>query len=308
MPLQLVDGLISVIRSKFKLSQNAEITLEANPKTIDIDHAKGLVKAGVNRLSIGVQSIIDSELRLLGRTHSAQDAISCVHEMSSVFDNISIDMIYNRPNQKLEDWNVELNKALSLPIKHVSLYELIIEDGTNMKRAIDSGKVPRPSDGPSFFDTTFTVAEALGFIRYEVSNFAKTGYEGVHNIGYWRYDDYYGIGPGAHSRVSIGAQKIAISQEPQIEKWTNWANNPEFDIENLSDDDVFKEKLIVGLRSKVGLNVASISWPLKERYDLERKIEALSRNLYIIRDGDVIVLNHDGLTKMDMIVDYLSRR
>jgi oxygen-independent coproporphyrinogen-3 oxidase len=308
MPLQLVDGLLNTIRSKFNLSSKAEITIEANPKTIDKTHAKGLFNAGVNRLSIGIQSVIDSELKLLGRAHGAQDAISCVHDMSSVFDNISIDMIYNRPNQKLDDWKEELGVALSLPVKHASLYELIIEDGTKMKYLIESGKLPRPDSGPSFFDLTFKIAESYGFGRYEVSNFAKPGYEGIHNIGYWRYADYYGVGPGSHSRVSIGSQKIAISQETKIAHWLHWARNPVFDLEYLSDDDVIKEKLIVGLRSNVGFSVKSISSDLRKLYDFERKIKALSQDSYIMFNGDTVVLNHRGLTKLNMIVDYLSRK
>jgi coproporphyrinogen III oxidase-like Fe-S oxidoreductase len=312
-----------------------EVTLEANPRTIDVRHAKQLRSAGVSRLSIGVQSIIDADLRVLGRSHNAQDAISCVIEMSSIFDNISIDMIYNRPNQKLGDWIEELNTALSLPIKHISLYELIIEKGTKIEEMIASGVLSMPSSDTAFFDETAIIAESHGFKRYEVSNFAMEGYEGRHNLGYWRYEDYYGVGPSSHSRLSKEvpqgtswvmqrtpgpqkdttqkddqrgkSRKLAIEQISQISEWMRWAENPVFVVEHLSDDEIFKERLIVGLRSRIGLDLQTVPDELKQRYGLDHKMRALLQNSCIMVDDGVMTLTRKGVAKLNMIVDYISR-
>jgi oxygen-independent coproporphyrinogen-3 oxidase len=314
LPSYFIDRMLNFISSNFRLISGAEITLEANPKTIWVAKAKELLSAGINRLSIGVQSIIDNDLEILGRSHDSKSAISCTLDMASIFDNISIDMIYNRPGQRLEDWVDELNSALSLPIKHISLYELIIEKGTRIERAVTSGEMPQQSDGLAFFDKTFEITESRGFKRYEVSNFAISGYEGRHNIGYWRYEDYYGVGPSSHSRVSVGGQKLAIAQTCQISEWLPWTSGsifdgagPVLDIEHLGEDDVFKEKLIVGLRSNIGLDLRSISREMRQRYKLDHKVEVLLRNLCIIKDDSAITLTHKGIMKLNMIVDYMTR-
>ena len=151
LPVFFVEDILNEIQKNFNLKDEAEITLEANPKTIDKEKAVGLKKIGINRLSIGVQSIIEDDLKMLGRIHSAKDAINCIYEMRNIFENISIDMIYNRPGQTLKDWSNELNEVLKLPIDHISLYELIVEDNTPIKKMIDSGILPIPSSSADFF-------------------------------------------------------------------------------------------------------------------------------------------------------------
>jgi len=305
LPSWFVSDFLSEVKNNFKLDKDAEITLEANPKTIDKYKALALKNAGVNRLSIGVQSIIDSDLKMLGRIHSAEEAKICVYEMSEVFDNLSIDLIYNRPGQNLFSWQKELREVLNFPITHISLYELIVEEGTKLATMISLGLLPKPSDSSEFFERTIDIAGENGFEMYEVSNFAKDKHYGRHNLSYWKYEDYYGIGPGAHSRVSVNGHKIAVSQISDNSSWLTWADSPVFDEDKLSEDDVFKEKLIMGLRSKCGVNFRDFSTRIKNKYDLEKKIKKLEENLYIMENDGSVVLTCEGIMMLNLIIGYL---
>jgi oxygen-independent coproporphyrinogen-3 oxidase len=299
-----ISGIITLICDRCRISDNPEITLEANPKTIDLPKANGFRSAGINRLSIGVQSLIDADLKILGRIHDAEEAINCVLEMSEIFDNLSIDMIYNRPGQKLESWIDELSTALSsFSIQHISLYELIIEDGTAIKKMIDDGVLPATNRGSDFIEATWKTAEDFGFHKYEISNFAKPGFEGRHNISYWRYEDYYGIGPGAHSRIGRhNGGKLAIEQVSDINDWINFVENalpPE--IIELSEKDEFNERLIMGLRAEVGID-------LDHNFLDHNKIQFLLENSYIMLREGRVVLTNDGFMRLNLIVEYLSSK
>lgn len=307
LPEWFVKEFIEEISNNFNLIQAAEITLEVNPKTVTKQKLLNFKKGGINRLSIGVQSIRDNDLKLFGRIHNAKSATECVFEALDVFDNLSIDMIYNRPGQNLADWENELTEVLSWPINHVSLYELIIEDNTRLKQMIEEGSVPYPDSTDRFFEKTIEIAEQAGFEMYEVSNFAKFQMYGEHNLSYWNYEDYYGIGPGSHSRVTIGNEKIAIAQISNNSEWLNWAENPEFEIETLSEDEVFEEVCIMGLRSKSGLNFDNISKKIKIKYDLQNKIEKLMKNSYIIKRGNRIVLTKEGIKRLNLVIEFLVK-
>ncbi len=305
LPVSFVEGLLNDISEKFRLTSDAEITLEANPKTIDINKAVGLRDAGINRLSVGVQSLIGADLKILGRIHSAKDAIDCVHQMSGIFNNLSIDMIYNRPQQQLANWRDELKAALKLPITHISLYELIVEDDTPLKAMIESGELEMPVSGSEFMEESMMSAEANEFHQYEISNFSKDGFQGKHNLSYWNYEDYYGIGPGAHSRITRDGQKIAIPQVNDIKKWLEWVSKSIFNLEILSEDDVFKEMSIMGLRSSCGLDATKVSESVKKRYRLNDKLEKLLESSYIIFDEGKIVLTREGMLRLNLVVEYL---
>ncbi len=309
LPSWFIVSILEEIDDMFKLAPNLEITLEANPKTIDKTKAFELKKSGINRLSIGVQSIIDNVLKMLGRTHSAIEAKDCVFEMSEIFDNISIDMIYNRPRQNIQTWEKELKEVLEYPIKHISLYELIIEPNTKLKEMIDSGSLPFPSSSAEFFEKTIEIARSYGFEMYEVSNFAKDKHYGRHNVSYWKYEDYYGVGAGAHSRCTVNGHKIAIAQISNNEEWLKWAietENPEFNEEILNEDDEFKERLIMGLRSKFGVNIELISEHIKIKYGLKNKLKKLQANSYIMNKGSDVILTDDGIMKLNLIIQYLT--
>ena len=307
LPEWFVAKILDEISTHFKLSETVEITLEANPKAINKSKAHSFKSAGINRLSIGVQSIIDHDLKMLGRIHSATDAIDCVMDMTQIFDNISVDMIYNRPGQNLASWEDELNAVLLFPIQHISLYELIVESNTKIKDMIDAKRLSPPSSSSEFFETTIKVAKSNGFEMYEVSNFAKNGHYGRHNISYWRYEDYFGLGPGAHSRCSIGGRKIAIAQIADNEEWLKWASaGITFCEEKLTEEDEFKERLLMGLRSKFGIKLKDISNHIKTKYGLNAKLDKLRANSYIISMGDDMILTDEGIMKLNLIIRYLT--
>ena len=309
LPSGFIASILEKISTTFKLAPNIEITIEANPKTINKIKAIELKKSGVNRLSIGVQSIVDDDLKMLGRIHLAKEARECVFEMSEIFDNLSIDMIYNRPGQNLLNWEKELQEVLEYPIKHISLYELIVETNTKLKAMIDSGALPSPSSSATFFEKTIEIAKGHGFEMYEVSNFAKDKHYGRHNISYWKYEDYYGIGAGAHSRCTLANHKIAIAQITDNNEWLRWAmetENPAFNEEILTEDDEFKERLIMGLRCKFGINIDVISEHMKTKYGLKNKLKKLQANSYIINKGSDVVLTDDGIMKLNLIIRYLT--
>lgn len=223
-------GILEFIFSNFKIDNNIEITLEANPKTINVNKATALKQLGINRLSIGVQSILDCDLKMLGRIHNSIDALCCVHDMASIFNNVSIDIIYNRPGQTLKSWQLELNEILKLPIQHISLYELIVEQNTYMHHLIKCGILPSPSISSNFLQKTINIMKQKGWEMYEVSNFTKNNNYCRHNLSYWKYNNYYGIGASSHSRVVKNGIKYAIEQSSDIKKWSQWAKNPKFHI------------------------------------------------------------------------------
>ena len=307
LPPNFVSEIIKFIKNNFNVDSDVEITMEANPGTIDIEQAWMFKDAGVNRLSIGIQSIYDEGLKILGRnTHSAIGGISCVNDMVNVFDNVSIDLIYNRPRQTPNEWRNELLETIDLfvdKIQHISCYELIVEEGTKLYNDIKDNVLPIPLDTDEFLNITHDVLEKAGFEMYEVSNFAMDGEYSRHNSSYWKYEEYYGVGPGAHSRIIIDNDRYAIAQEKNTKDWIAWAERGDcqFDMELLSKDDILKEKLIMGLRSKYGVGIDTIS--AVDNY--EKKIISLEKNLYIMFDGKRIIMTFDGLKRLNLVISYM---
>ncbi len=309
LPTWAICELLNFFSSRFKLAEELEITLEANPKTIDLEKAKALKNAGINRLSLGIQSLNDDDLRTLGRIHSSKEALETLFLLINVFENVSIDMIYNRPRQTLNAWKTELLEVTKLPVQHLSLYELIVEDGTNIKKQIENGALPRPDSSDDFIKQTWKIVESEGFKRYEISNFARDQkYQSRHNMSYWKYEDYYGIGPGSHSRVSISSQKIAIAQISNNDDWLRWAvNYPKFETEVLSKDDEFVEILIMGLRASCGVNIKRINPNVLNQHDTLPRISRLVANGDALFDGDILSLTDQGLLRINRVVEYLTR-
>ena len=309
LPEFFVDDLLSFISSSFKLANDAEVTIEANPSTISEEKMKSFKESGINRISIGIQSFVDKDLKMLGRIHDSFEALECLEAADKFFDNISIDLIYNRPGQNLSDWENELTFALQLPINHISLYELIVEDGTRIQRMISDGTIPAPDPGSEFMERTMEITSNAGFEMYEISNFSKPGYQGRHNLSYWRYEDYFGVGPSSHSRILHSGKKLAIEQVANNEIWQMWAKAPELigDSDELTEEEIFQEKLIFGLRSKIGVDLNGVSDALKNKLDFQNKVENLVKNLYIIIDNGVVKLTQDGILKLNLIIEYLAR-
>ena len=222
MPSKTIEAIINHILALWKTSNQLEITLEANPTSIDVSRFKEYKSAGVNRVSIGVQSLDDMSLKYLGRLHTGKDAITAVQTAQSIFDRVSFDLIYARQNQTIKDWEKELLSALSLGTKHMSLYQLTIEDGTVFGDRAKIGKLPGlPSEDLSadMYTLTQEIMSNNRLPLYEVSNHAFPGEESHHNLIYWRGGDFIGIGPGAHGRYYEGPKRKATVMTKSPNKW-----------------------------------------------------------------------------------------
>jgi oxygen-independent coproporphyrinogen-3 oxidase len=204
MSAEYIDEIIRFSKQKFKFDENAEITLETNPGTVNKEKLSAFRNYGINRISIGVQSFDDDDLKFLTRIHDKQTAVSTVYNAAEAgFENISIDLIFNLPGQTKEKWQENLKQAVSLPIKHISAYSLILERGTILNKLVLDGKVKIQDEDydAELYELTIEFLNNSGFFQYEVSNFAKSGYECIHNIAYWHHQDYIGLGPSAHSFI-----------------------------------------------------------------------------------------------------------
>ena len=238
MDARYIERLIDTAAALWPFKKGCEISLEANPNSRHPRMFADLKKAGINRLSLGVQALNDEDLRFLGRTHSLNDALNSIEEVTKTFDNHSIDLIYARPEQNLDAWMQELQQAASFGLKHLSLYQLTIEDGTVFARrgvkALDDEKASE------MYIKTVEFLRGIGYPRYEVSNFARLPYQSTHNKAYWQGDDYIGIGESAHGRLKIEGQNYALIH-PHI-------------LESLTPIERAEELIIMGLRLEEGLD------------------------------------------------------
>jgi putative oxygen-independent coproporphyrinogen III oxidase len=259
MPPETAAAVIEKIRDCWGFAEDAEITTEANPTSVEVDNFKALADVGVNRLSLGVQSLDNTVLEFLGREHSAAEAIEAIEGAATYFGRYSFDLIYARPEQTLASWRRELDKALTLAGSHLSLYQLTIERGTPFHGLWRQGKLTPLSEGRSaemFTETRAWLADA-GLPAYETSNHGAPGSECRHNLLYWRYQDYVGIGPGAHGRVTVDGTKFAIERRKLPERWLEAVERDGHGTRNqvaLTSRDKLVELVIMGLRTAEGIS------------------------------------------------------
>lgn len=258
MPGSVVGAIINEAERIFGFSPEIEITLEANPTSVEAQRFRDYRAAGVNRVSLGVQSLDDAELRRLGRLHTSDEALRAVALAQSIFPRASFDLIYARPSQSTEHWQRELNQALSQGCSHYSLYQLTFEEGTPYYEAMKRGAIKPLDDEASaeLYEATQALMESAGLPAYEISNHAKPGQESRHNLIYWRYGDYLGVGPGAHGRVMAGGKRIATSTIRAPEAWLSTVNDRGEAIaewQEVSNTDAGKECLLMGLRLREGV-------------------------------------------------------
>ena len=254
MPPIMIEGILEKIFNLFNVSNNCEITLEVNPKTVTKKKLSDFYQAGINRLSIGIQSFDDNELKFLGRVHSSNDALSTLENAQKYFSNISCDFIYALPNQTIEKWQKSLDKISSLNINHLSLYQLIIEPKTKIYSLVKSGKTTPILENISkkMYEYTNHFLKSK-FPQYEISNYAKKGFESKHNLNYWNGGDYIGIGVSASGRIFDG-KKHFISENPKsISDWKKNIDNNILSIKTLSAKKRAEEMLIMGLRKNKGI-------------------------------------------------------
>lgn len=258
-----VEAVIAKALSLWSARNDIEITLEANPSSIEAERFRAYQLAGINRVSIGVQALNDSDLKRLGRLHTLKEAEQAIDIARNTFYRVSFDLIYARQDQSLSDWRAELSKALSWGPDHLSLYQLTIEDGTAFGRRYAKGKLPGlPTEDLSAdqYALTQQLCDTAGLPAYEVSNHAKDGAESRHNMVYWRYGDYAGIGPGAHGRLTYGGQRYATETHLTPAKWLTAAENGTGDITSsaLSRQDQAEEIMLMGLRINEGVSLSRI--------------------------------------------------
>ncbi len=258
METKTVESLLTFMQ----LDQDVEVTLEANPTSIELGKLKDFKTAGVNRLSMGIQSLDDQALKFLGRQHSASDALKALEKVSSTFDRYSFDLIYARPDQTLNQWQTELDEALQFARSHLSLYQLTIEKGTPFYHAYLKGDFVMPDEDLSadFYDLTEQMVKEKGFSSYEVSNYALPGHACRHNLAYWQYQDYIGVGPGAHGRITVDGKKYATRQHRAPQIWLDRVkaeSHATQTFEALSVQSQIEEFLMMGLRLKEGVSKAS---------------------------------------------------
>lgn len=258
-----VGAIIEAIETHWTIAPDAEITLEANPTSVESRRFKGYRQRGVNRVSLGVQSLRDEQLKFLGRLHTAEEAKAAITLARDIFPRVSFDLIYARPKQTLEAWERELNEAIDLAADHLSLYQLTIEQGTPFFDLHRKGRfiVPDSDQSAELYELTQEVTATRGLPNYEISNHAVLGAESAHNLAYWRYNDYAGIGPGAHGRLTVDGKKLATACERNPEIWwqkvmssgtTSGHGMVEF--ETLNGMESADEMLLMGLRLREGID------------------------------------------------------
>ncbi|PIE11096.1 MAG: coproporphyrinogen III oxidase [Rhodobacterales bacterium] len=259
MAVETVDAILNAIRARFPIANDVEITLEANPNSVEAERFRGYRAAGVNRVSLGVQALNKSDLKRLGRLHSVDEALAAVALARDVFDRVSFDLIYARQDQTLPEWEAELAQALALEPDHLSLYQLTIEPGTAFGARFDAGKLrglPDEDLGADMYELTQILCRSARLEAYEVSNYARPGQESRHNLTYWRGGDYLGIGPGAHGRVTLGETRYATETPLAPGAWLAQAEAGcgESLRAPLPDEDQRTELLMMGLRLQEGVD------------------------------------------------------
>lgn len=257
---EIVAAILERVQSLWTPANDFEVTLEANPGSVESGRFSGFADAGVNRVSLGVQSLRDVDLRRLGRIHTAADAIRAYEIARVYFDRVSFDLIYARQDQSLEDWREELSKALQLAVDHLSLYQLTIEQGTVFSQRLARGGLRGlPSDDLSadMYELTQDLCNDAGLFGYEVSNHGAPGAECRHNLVYWRYGDYIGIGPGAHGRITARSGRFETEAWANPEKWLSLSEGNTSLKKNdiISKKDQAAEHLLMGLRLVEGVDL-----------------------------------------------------
>jgi putative oxygen-independent coproporphyrinogen III oxidase len=254
------QAVIDHVAQHWTLAPDVEITLEANPNSAEQARFADFRKAGINRVSIGVQALDDAALKMLGRAHDQREARAAI-AAAAAFERYSFDLIYARPGQSVAAWKAELSDALKLASDHLSVYQLTIEPGTAFHTLHARGdlKVPDEETGAALYDTTHELLEKAGMPAYEISNHARPGGESRHNLVYWRYEDYVGVGPGAHGRLTFDGAKTATRQEKAPETWIARVRDQGHGTAEripVGKDEAATEALLMGLRLAEGIDAA----------------------------------------------------
>jgi oxygen-independent coproporphyrinogen-3 oxidase len=315
MPPETVAAVIEQASRHWRFEPGIEITLEANPGSVDVARFRAFAASGVNRMSLGVQALDDTVLRFLGRLHDAADARRAVEAALRCFARVSVDLIYARPGQTLAAWRRELREAVALGPRHISAYQLTIEPGTRFWTLHQTGRLTLP-DGEvqaALFELTASELARAGLSRYEVSNHAAPGEECRHNLVYWRYGEYVGIGPGAHGRFVGPEGRLATRTERLPERWLRQVERRGHGVveeQLVPPRTQALEYVLVGLRLAEGLDLARVvelaGGDGDDLLDAEA-IDALCRDGLLERQGDWLRASEQGLLLLDSLLARIVR-
>ncbi len=305
-----VDTVLSAIRENWTLSNTTEITLEANPTSVEASRFKGFADAGVNRISMGVQALNDTDLKALGRMHTAQEASQAFDIAQQNFDSVSFDLIYARQNQTLANWRTELNAALDMAVDHLSLYQLTIESGTRFGDLHARKRLrglPPDDLAADMYDMTQDLCAAKGLPSYEISNHARPGAECRHNKIYWQYGDYAGIGPGAHGRLTLSGNRIATDTPLMPETWLEViqsSGTATRDAETISAADQAAEYLMMSLRLTEGSDLSRVNALSKDRVSTQRMAQMIEDG-FLTLDNQHLCTTTKGKVVLNAILGEL---
>jgi oxygen-independent coproporphyrinogen-3 oxidase len=306
-----VEAILQAIADHWPLAPDVEVTLEANPTSVEASRFRSFKAAGVNRLSLGVQALNDIELRALGRQHTVAEALAALDVANKVFARTSFDLIYARPQQTPAAWRKELELALARVTEHVSLYQLTIEPETMFERMYEAGKLDLPDNDAqrALWDVTQEMTARAGLPAYEVSNHARPGGECRHNLVYWRYGEYAGVGPGAHGRLITprGRRAQATERHPEM-----WLTVVESEGHGLVEDDLLSaeqegdEFLLMGLRLREGIDPGRFFALTGKKLSQSRVAELIGDGLVELTRDDRLRVSSEGFPVLDAVVADLA--
>lgn len=303
---QQIAELFKTLHDSYSVNAKAEITIEANPRTITEGKAESLLKSGINRISIGVQSFIDAELKTLGRSHNADDAVKALSDARQAgFSNISLDLIYGIPGQKMDDWERSLGKAIELAPEHISAYELTPEVNTPLYEDLQSGQLSLPDEETiaEMYYRCIDMLEENGYTHYEISNYAKPGYESIHNLNYWNRGEYLGLGAGAHSFYHEQRMVNARDVQSYIES-VNKGALPLAESNKITGEEALKELIFLGMRKTEGIDMRHI--PTEKKAAINKAVdELLPHGLAEFADNRLRLTRKGLLLSNEVIVKVL---
>lgn len=305
----VVADIIAAIRSHWPTANDLEVTLEANPGSVEAGRFAAYRQAGVSRVSMGIQALNDPDLKRLGRLHTAKEAMTAFDIARNTFDRVSFDLIYGRQDQSAPEWEAELKQALSLAIDHISLYQLTIEQGTAFGDRYARGKLrglPDEDLGADMFTLTQDICNDMGMPAYEVSNHARDGAQSRHNLIYWRYGDYIGIGPGAHGRLTLDGEKFATVAYSNPQRWLDGVAKREAEKPRtaLSRSEQATEFLLMGLRLKEGVDLSRYADIAGHEID-EKAVNHLHDIGMATRKKDRLIVSDQGVIVLNAVIETL---
>ncbi len=305
---ETVAKILQKVRDNWRLANDFEVTLEANPSSVEAGRFAAYAQAGVNRVSIGVQALNDPDLKRLGRIHSVNEARRAIEIANATFSRVSFDLIYARQKQTLEDWRAELQEGLTLSSGHLSLYQLTIEPNTAFGSLYKRHKLrdlPTDDLAADMYDLTQELCDKAGHPAYEISNHATAGNASRHNLIYWRYGDYIGIGPGAHGRITINGQRYATDTVLSPTLWLENVTKDQSDTKvNLSKEDQATEYLMMGLRITEGIDLDRYQSLSGHRIPRE-SLEFLQEQQLVTLNGDRLATTIAGRRVLNALISHL---